>query len=149
MKQTLTLVVWVAAVIVLIGIGAHGTRGQAAGAVRMENAKVTQGENMTMEVTLDQAPSLSGSVYVTALPDGATNGGITLNCVIGSSQKACLVGTRVPLDAKLGRWTVSEIGFVPLAGAPKALSKHGDSSFEVIAHGPIVLPDSATVSNIQ
>lgn len=149
MKQTGISVVLVAAVMALIGIGAHTTSGQAAAAVRMENAKVTQGENMTMDVTVDPAPNLSGSIYVRVLPDGATNGGITLNCGVGSSQRSCTVGARMPLDAKVGRWVVSEIGFVPLAGAPKPLRQHGDSSFEVIEHGPIVLPDSGTISNIQ
>jgi hypothetical protein len=55
----------------------------------------------------------------------------------------------MPLDAKLGKWVIAEISFTALAGRPKVLTNHGDSSFEVNEHGKIIVPDSATISDIK
>jgi len=130
-------------------ISVHVSRAQEAGTAHMEKVKITQGDYVTMDVSLDKASNFGGSIGVTAMPDGAVNGGISLGCGLGKEQTRCTAGGRLPLDAKLGKWTISEITFAPVAGGAKVLAKHGDSSFEVVPHAPIVLPDSATVADIK
>jgi uncharacterized protein YodC (DUF2158 family) len=125
------------------------TRGQASTTTRMLNAKIPQGDNISMDLTLDKAPNVGGSIGVTAFPEGAVNGGISMGCNIASGSAKCTAGVSVPLDAKLGKWVISEITFQPYAGTAKTLAKHGDTSFEVVAHGELILPDGATVSDIK
>jgi hypothetical protein len=149
MKNIVMLVVLVAVAVFLAAIPVHTTRGQAVATTHVENAKVTQGDNMSMDVVLDKGSNLTGSVSVTAFPDGAVNGGISLNCGLGPDHTQCKATTLMPLEAKLGKWVISEITFTPAGGAAKSLGKHGDSSFEVIAHGAVILPDTATVSDIK
>jgi hypothetical protein len=135
--------------ILLVGLATHMTHGQAAGTAQVRKAEVTQGDVVTMDVTVDKAATIEGRVLVKAFPEGMTNGGVTASCVLGAGVTTCPAGGRVPLDAKLGKWVITEITFEPLAGETRVLSKHGDSSFQVVAHGKIVLPDSATISNIK
>jgi hypothetical protein len=135
--------------ILAVVLVAHMTRGQAAGTTQVRNAQVTQGDNVTMDVSIDTAANLYGTVTVKVSPEGMTNGGVTPQCGLDSGKTTCTASTRVPLDAKLGKWVITEITFIPLAGEAKMLSKHGDFSFQVVAHGNIVLPDSATISNIK
>jgi hypothetical protein len=115
----------------------------------MEKAKVIQGDNIFMDVTLDKAPNRDGVIYVRVIPDGTPGGAFDLSCGLGASQTKCEASARMALDAKLGKWIISQITFTPVSGEPKRLMEHGDSSFEVVAHGDIVLPDSATVSDIK
>jgi hypothetical protein len=135
--------------ILLVGLATDMTHGQAAGTTQVRNAEVTQGDVVTMDVTVDKAANIEGTVYVIAFPDGMTNGGVTAQCTLATGKTTCTPRERVPLDAKLGKWVITEITFQPLAGEKRVLSKHGDSSFQVVAHGKIVLPDSATISNIK
>jgi hypothetical protein len=149
MKNIVTLVVVLVVAAILVAIPVHTTRGQAVVTTHVEKARVTQGDTMSMDVVLDKGSNLGGSVSVTAFPDGAVNGGISLNCGLGPDHTQCKATTLMPLEAKLGKWVISEIAFTPGGGAAKSLGKHRDSSFEVVAHGDIVLPDSATVSDIK
>jgi hypothetical protein len=149
MKNIATLSVLVVFGGMLTGISSHTTRGQASTTTRMLNAKIPQGDNISMDLTLDRAPNVSGSIGVTAFPEGAVNGGISMGCNITSGSAKCTAGVSVPLDAKLGKWVISEITFKPYAGTAKTLAKHGDTSFEVVAHGQLILPDGATVSDIK
>jgi hypothetical protein len=148
-KYAATFVFGLAVVILVTVMPARTTRGQEAGTAHMAKAKVTQGDNIFMDVALDKAPNRDGVIYVRVVPDGTPGGAIDLNCGLGASQTKCEASARMPLDAKLGKWIISQITFTPVSGEPKRLMEHGDSSFEVVAHGDIVLPDSATISDIK
>jgi hypothetical protein len=122
MNKIAALVVMIIAASILTWVAVYTTRAQAVGTAQM----------------------------ATANADGIPNEGISLSCGLEPAQTKCKAVARMPLDAKVGKWTISEMTFSPIAGGvPKRLSKHGDSSFEVVAHGGIVLPDSATVSDIR
>lgn len=149
MKKVMYLLLVVAVAGIVIGAVGHTARGQAAATAHMGNAKITQGDNMSVDVALDQGSNLDGSVDVEALPEGSTSNGVDLSCGIEAAQTKCQASARMPLDAKLGRWVISRIRFTPVSGQPKVLAEHGDVSFEVVPHGGIVLPDSATISNIK
>ncbi|MGD0404604.1 MAG: hypothetical protein ABSB66_15575 [Candidatus Acidiferrales bacterium] len=149
MKNIVTLFVLVALVAFLTAIPVHTTPGQAVGTAHMQKAKVTQGDNISMDVTLDKPSNLAGSIGVKVSPDGSPNGNFTLGCGLEAGGTKCTASNRMPLDAKLGKWVISEITFAPISGSSKLLSEHGESSFEVVAHGAIILPDSATVSDIK
>lgn len=149
MKNIATLSVFVVFGALLTGISSHTTRGQASTTTRMMNAKIPQGDNVSMDLTLDKAPNVAGSVGVTAFPEGAVNGGISMGCNVVPGHTQCTAGTTLPFDAKLGKWVISGITFTPFAGTAKTLAKHGDTSFEVVAHGDLILPDGATVTDIK
>src|SRR5271154_6133081 len=102
-----------------------------------------------MDVTLDKAPNRDGVISVRVIPDGVSNAPLDLTCGLGASQTKCQASARMPLDAKPGKWIISQISFMPITGEPKKLMEHGDSAFEVVAHGDIILPDSATVTDIK
>jgi hypothetical protein len=148
-KQMRKFIVGVSLGAVILVLFAHVVRGQISGTAQMTNSKVTQGDNMAMKVLLDRASNRDGSIGVTVFPEGATNGGLGLSCGLASGQDSCQATARMPLDAKLGRWVVAEIAFTPVSGQEKTLLKHGDLSFQVVAHGEIVLPESATISDIK
>lgn len=149
MKKVMYLLLVVAVAVIVNGTVGHTARGQAAATAHMGNPKITQGDNMSVDVTLDQGSNLDGSVYVQAFPDGSTDNAVGLSCGVEASQTKCQAGARMPLDAKLGKWVIAKITFTPLSGQPKVLTEHGDVSFEVVPHSGIVLPDSATISNIK
>jgi hypothetical protein len=150
MKNITPLLVLVTFGILLTVVPAHTARGQANGTTHMENPKVKQGDYPTMDIVLDKASNLPGSVSVTAFPEGMTNGGVTFSCGLQASQSQCKAVTSMPLDAKIGKWNIDAITFAPSpSGSVKVLAKHGESSFEVIAHGEVILPDGATVSDIK
>jgi hypothetical protein len=149
MKKTMPFLMFIALATVLTGIASHTARGQEAGTAHMEKAKVTQGDNIFMDVALDKAPNRDGVIYVRVIPDGVSNAPLDLTCGLGASQTKCQASARMPLDARLGKWIISQISFMPISGEPKKLMEHGDSSFEVVAHGDIILPDSATISDIK
>jgi hypothetical protein len=134
--------------VLMLGLGVRISRGQGASTVQMAHKEIRQGDVLNLDVTVDKAPNLSGTIQVVAISNGAGDLGMT--CHLEPAQTKCETGQRIPLDEKLGDWTVSKITFMPLGGPPaKELTVHGDLSFRVIAHGDIVLPDSATVSDIK
>jgi hypothetical protein len=149
MKKATYLLPVVAAAVILHGAVGHALRGQAAATTHMGDPKITQGDNMSVDVTLDQGANLYGTVYILAFPDGSTDNGIGLSCSVPASQTKCQAISRMPLDARLGKWVITKITFTPLSGQPKVLTEHGGVSFEVVPHSEIVLPDSATISDIK
>jgi len=149
MKNIATLLVLFVSGMYVSGIPARATPGQEAGTTHVEKAKITQGDNILVDVTVDKASNFAGMIYVRVYPDGVPNDRIDLGCRLGTSQTHCTANGTIPLSGKLGKWVISQITFTPDTGEPKQLTEHGDSSFEVVAHGNIVLPDSATVTDIK
>lgn len=134
--------------ILVVGLGVRFSRGQESETTRMAG-KVMQGGIINMDVTVNRAPSLDGRIYVRVGPEGG-NDELTLPCNLNTGATMCQAGERMPLDAKLGKWTIRKITFQPLASSPeKELTKGGDLSFQVIPHGEVVFPNSATVSGIK
>lgn len=135
--------------VLVVGLGVRFSRGQETETTRMAASKVIQGGIINMDVTVNRAPSLDGTIYVHIGPEGGTDQ-LTLRCNLNTGATTCQSGERMPLDAKLGKWTIRKITFQPLAPSPeKELTKSGDLSFQVIPHGEVVFPDSATVSGIK
>ena len=118
--------------------------------MQVRTQKVSQGSNVSMDVVVDKAANLNANIYVEAVPEGAAGGGITLSSGLPEGQTKCTASGGLPIDAKVGKWVITKILLRPLPGGEdKELSKHGDSSFEVVARGKIILPDSATISDIK
>lgn len=149
MKTIATILLFVPLAVFFAVSSGHLTRAQAIGTAQMANAKVTQGDNVTMDVTLDKASNLAGSIVVSALPEARPTGGVNLSCNLEAGQNACTATARMPLDAASGKWNISRITFTPVSGQEKVLSENGHPSFEVVAHGQVVLPGSAAISNIK
>jgi hypothetical protein len=148
-KTIATMLLFVAPALFLAVVPARPARAQAAGTANMQNGKVTQGDNVTMDVTLDKVSTVAASIVVSALPEGRPTGGVNLSCTLDAGQNACNATARVPLNAAIGKWDISRITFTPVSGQEKVLSQNGHPSFEVVAHGEIVLPGTATISNIK
>jgi hypothetical protein len=149
MKNALMLAVLLTLVVILGGVSLRATHGQSAGTARVMAGKVVQGQILYMDVELDKASNLSGEINVAVSSDAPPNVRLNLSCGLNEEQTKCQATVRVPLDVQVGKWAISEITFIPLGGVPKVLAKHGDSSFEVVPHGVIVLPDSATISDVK
>jgi|ERR1700722_2905581 hypothetical protein len=148
-KSVVVLLFGFALAMLVTGIPARATPGQETGTARMEKAKIKQGDNITMDVAVDKASNFGGMIYARIHPDGVPTDRIDLGCRLAVSQTHCTANGTIPLGAKLGKWVISQITFTPDTGEPKVLMEHGDSSFEVVAHGDLVLPNSATVSDIK
>lgn len=134
--------------LLLLGFVTYISRGQSA-AVNVKSKEIRQGDNVTMEVTVDKAPNLDGKIYVAAAPIDSKDE-IGLTCNLNSGSTTCQVGGPVPLDAKLGKWAVTRVVFQTLAPEkPKTLLQHGEASFQVVARTDVVQPDSATVTDIK
>jgi len=133
----------------VFGIVVHVSRGQAATA-NVKAKEIRQGDIINVDVSVDRAPSLDGRLFVHVGPDGG-EAILTLVCNLSKDATKCQTGDRMPLDAKLGKWTIGKIGFQ--ASAPSSekmlILKNGDLSFQVVPHGEVVLPNSATVSDIK
>jgi len=133
---------------VIFAIAVRLSGGQAATA-NFKAREIRQGDNIDMDVSVDRAPSVDGTIYVHVGPEGGADQ-LTLSCGLNKESTRCQASNRVPLDAKLGNWTIIRISFQPLASSPeKDLAKNGDLSFQVVPHGSVTLPDSATVSDIK
>lgn len=100
---------------------------------------------------MDKAPTVLGTLDMTALPtNGQSAGQIDAACPLNPGQTTCNAAGFVALNAPVGGWTISRIQFSPQSGGPAIqLSKHGDLSFRVEPHGDLDLPSSATVSEIN
>jgi hypothetical protein len=134
--------------ILILGLGVRISRGQQSSTVQMAHKEIKQGDILNLDVTVDKAPNLTGTIQVIATSDGGGDFGMT--CHLDPGQTKCGVGQNVPLDAKLGKWTIRQVAFIPSAGGPmKDLTKQGDLSFQIIAHGDVILPDGATISDIR
>jgi len=133
---------------VIFGIVVHVSRGQVA-TTNVKAKEIRQGDIVDMDVSVDRAPSLDGRLFVRVGPDGGGDQ-LTLNCNLSKDATKCQVGDRMPLDAKLGEWTIKKISFQALASSPeKELMKNGDLSFQVVPRGEVILPTSAAVSDIK
>ena len=110
-KYAATFVFGLAVGILFTVMPARTTQGQEAGTTHMAKAKVIQGDNIFMDVALDKAPNRDGVIYVRVIPDGTPGGAIDLSCGLGASQTKCEASARMPLDAKLGKWIISQITF--------------------------------------
>jgi hypothetical protein len=126
----------------------HISRGQSA-STNVKNGEIKQGDILNMDVTVEKAPSVDGRIFVDVGPDAGASP-VTLLCNLNRDSTKCQAGERLPLDAKVGKWVVMKISFQPLASSPaKELNKHGESSFQVVPRRDIILPDSATISDIK
>jgi len=132
----------------IFGIVAHVSPGQVATA-EVKVKVIRQGDILNMDVSVDRAPNLDGTLSVLVGPDG-DEAQVRLNCSLNKDTTKCQVGNRIPLDAKLGKWAIKKITFQALAPSPeKELRKSGDLSFQIVPHRDLIIPDSATVSNIE
>lgn len=133
----------------LVALPAFMARGQSNGTAQMSTAKVAQGKQVSMDVTVDKAANVGARIYVDVSPEGSQNQ-FQLWCQLPAGQVKCSAANTLPVDAKLGKWVISAITFAPdQGGGQTLLSKHGNLSFEVVAGEKIVSPDSATVSDIK
>ncbi len=133
----------------IFGIVVHVSRGQATATANLQAQKIRQGDVINMDVSVDRPPNLDGKLFVRVGPDGG-DAQVTLDCNLNKDAAKCQVGNRMPLDAKPGKWTIKSISFQTLAPSPeKALTKNGDLSFQVISREDVILPNSATVSDIK
>ena len=132
----------------VFAIVANVSRGQVATA-EVKTKEIRQGDTLSMDVSVDRAPNLDGRILVRISPDG---GGlqIEMNCTLNRDETKCQTGTRLPLDAKLGKWVIKAISFQSFAQAPeKELAKSGSLFFQVTQHQEIILPNKATVSDLK
>ena len=133
----------------ILGLGVGISRGQESTSLQMAQKQIKQGSILNLAVTLDKAPNLDGYVTVVAAPDSGA-GQLEMKCNLSAGQTGCEMGPRISLDEKLGRWKVAKVAFTPSAGGQgKELARHGDMSFQVVAHGEVILPDAATISDIR
>lgn len=133
----------------IFGIVAHLCRGQATTA-EVKAKDVRQGDDFWMDVSVDKAPNFDGTLNVWVSPDGG-GAPIELSGNLNKGMKTCQPHNRMPLNAKLGKWTINRITFQTFAQpqAEKELTKSGLTSFQVVPHGEVILPDGATVSDIR
>jgi hypothetical protein len=132
----------------IFGIATHISQGQVATA-EVKTKEIRQGDTLSMDVSVDRAPNLDGRIVVRISPDG---GGlqIEMNCTLNRGETKCQTGTRLPLDAKLGKWMITAISFQSFAQAPvRELVKGGSLFFQVTQHQEIILPNNATVSDLK
>jgi hypothetical protein len=136
--------------VLVLGLGVRIIRGQESTALQMARKEIKQGSLLTLDVTVDKAPNVNGTVFFIANPENST-GEIGSNCPVPAGQTKCQMSVAIPLDEQLGEWVISRVTFAPSAGGqkPKELVKRGDLAFQIIAHGDIVVPDGATVSEIR
>jgi len=132
----------------IFGIVVHAGRAQVA-TTNVRANEIRQGDILNMDVSVDRAPNFDGTLSVRVSPEG-DNDPLTLSCNLSKDATTCQMGNRIPLEAKVGKWTIRKITFQTLAQAPeKELAKSGDLSFRVVSHGDVILPNSATVSGIK
>lgn len=132
----------------IFGVVVHVSRGQVATA-NLQVQKIRQGDVINMGVSVDRPPNLDGRLFVRVGPDGG-DAQVTLDCNLNKDATKCQVGNRMPLDAKPGKWTIKNITFQTLAPSPeKTLTSNGDLSFQVISRDDVILPNSATISDIK
>ena len=123
----------------LVALPAYMTRGQAGNeTTQVKTAKVEQGNLLTMDVTVDKAANVGATIYVDVTPEGPSSE-VQLSCLLPKGQTKCSAARNLDVDAKLGKWVISRIMFAPDPGGGQTqLSKHGDTSFEVVPGEKIV-----------
>lgn len=133
----------------IFGIVAHMSRWKVT-AAEVKVKDVRQGDDFWMDVSVDKAPNFDGTLNIWVTPDGGGTQ-IKLSGNLNKDMLTCQPHTRMPLDAKLGKWTINKITFQTFVQPQieRELMKSGVTSFQVIQHVEVILPGSATVSDIQ
>jgi hypothetical protein len=107
--------------------------------------QVKQGDIISITITLDKAPNFDGGpLSVSIAPVAGGIPPIGTNTSLQRGEREISLHLRIPLDAPTGRWAVSEITF-----NGSKLELHGHSFFDVVPHGELVVPSSATISHID
>ena len=107
--------------------------------------EVRQGEVIPFSITVKPAPNVSGSLSISMKSDTSemlTNGGVS----IGANQTSIdSLNVTIPIDATIGKWTVTQVIFNPgPGGKAKNLNLEDMPSF-VVTERKTVEPDSAMV----
>jgi hypothetical protein len=108
-----------------------------------KTSQVKQGEKVTFTVKVKPAPNVNGTVRVEAK---STNGSSVINAdgaLAADGTSTDPEGT-IPLEGPTGKWTVTNVYFIPYAADAKKLTASNLPSFEVVPR-KTVLPDSAVV----
>jgi len=135
--------------VALFGIVVHVSRGQVATA-EVKNKGIKQGDQTTMVVSLDRASNIEGTLKVYALSQDGV-GQFELACGLPKGASVCTASNRLPLDAKVGKWSIKKVTFQGVfpTNPEKELTTTGETSFDVAPLGEIVYPHSAAVSDIK
>jgi hypothetical protein len=120
MYKTIAVLVMAAAI---LGLVVRVSRGQVA-TTSIKPKEIRQGDILNMNVFVDRAPNRDGSLTAYVGPIGGTDQ-LPVSCQFGKGSTECQVGTVVPLDAKLGKWTVKRIVFQASGGSERNLAKKG------------------------
>jgi len=132
--------------VILFGIVVHTSKGQGATA-QMKTKEVRQGEDLSMDISVDRAPNFYGVVKVYVGPVESAESITQINCGLGKDQKTCQTRTTLPPDTKLGKWNVKKITFKSgLETSEEELKMNDEVSFHVVAHGEVIDPRSATIN---
>jgi hypothetical protein len=105
--------------------------------------QVKQGEKVTFTVKVKPAPNVNGTVRVEAK---STNGSSVINAdgALAADGTSTNPEATIPLEGPTGKWTVTNVYFIPYAADAKKLTASNLPSFEVVPRKTI-LPDSAVV----
>ena len=106
--------------------------------------EVKEGESVSFTVKVEPAPNVRGTVRVIAT--SATNSSSTIVADGGLGVDATSTDTSgiIPLEGPVGKWTVTDVVFIPYAGPAKKLTATNLPSFEVTPR-KVVEPNSAVV----
>lgn len=106
-------------------------------------ARVKQGDSVTFRITTNQPASVPTDIAVRGV-DGAGDPINFSEDIL--NDKLAVLSYRVPLNAPTGTWKILKVQASPVGGgAVTDLLTHGDLSFQVVPHDPVVLPSSAAV----
>jgi proline racemase len=105
--------------------------------------EVKQGDTLAFTVKVEPAPNVRGTVRVLAKP-ASGDFAINFDGVLEANGKTTDPSGVISLDAPTGKWTVTQVSFIPYSGNPKTLTVTNLPSFEVTAR-KVVEPDSAVV----
>ena len=146
MKHTLVLIV---ATAVMLTFGIQIAARQNASS-QMSKEPIRQGSAIEITVTLDKASNTGGRVYAELTPDGEKSAAAGVQGATTKGQTSVSLRGTLTLEAKLGKWRITKMQYIPAAaqqGTDLALS--GDLSFRVDPHEEIIVPPSATVTQIK
>jgi hypothetical protein len=127
--------------ILMVLIGAYAAMAQDSGAVRIPDI-VKAGETVDLEITLNRAPSVDGSVLVWI--SGPNNFGIQSSCNVPGGEKTCHYNFRLPQDAEAGTWYVARLAYY--TGSRQIDLSFEKLPFKVIANSGLIFPTSAEVA---
>jgi hypothetical protein len=106
---------------------------------------VKQGEQVTIQVKVNPAPNVAGRLEVFVGPEGSTSLGVNGGNGVGPGQTSVGdIGITIPIDGKIGHWSVIKVVFQPASSAQHELTISGTPVFDVVKRDA-VLPTSADV----